>query len=237
MSKKKILLIGCSQLLLRSQPWLCFVNNQPFDNPEREYPVGKIQDEVLEDDNFIIYNLSHPGAGNFYIKGRLLEFINNITIPDYTYLQFTGIKRIDLHLSKTYDTTIQEKKIPHSVRETDWFKWIISGGSTGSWLHQRWTQKLFLPYYFDSNKVQSINLSLACINDCVNLLSNLNLKFNWTTFYNYFSPPEKYMIDFDGQIDKWPSWLNQNGFLNSFPKNEKLIYRDWLETNRSKINL
>ncbi len=233
--KKKILLVGCSKLLLQSQAWLCFLNKKSFEEKDKDYPKGSIQDEILEDENTIIYNLSHPGAGNFYIKGRLLEYINNIGIPDYTYLQFTGLKRIDLHLSKLYDTHEQEEKMPHNIRETDWFKWIISGGSTGSWLNHKWTQKLFLPYYIDTDILHTMDLSLACINDCVNMLANLNVPFNWTTYYNYFDPPEEYLIDFDGKIDSWPTWLNQKNFLNSYPKTQELTYRQWLENNRSKI--
>ena len=71
--KKKILLVGCSKLLLQSQAWLCFLNKKSFEEKDKDYPKGSIQDEILEDENTIIYNLSHPGAGNFYIKGRLLE--------------------------------------------------------------------------------------------------------------------------------------------------------------------
>jgi len=43
------------------------------------------------------------------------------------------------------------------------------------------------------------------------------------------------LIDFDGKIDSWPTWLNQKNFLNSYPKTQELTYRQWLENNRSKI--
>ena len=70
---KKVLLIGCSNGLRLHNHF-----KDVFGSTDIQY-----------------INLSFTGMGNRYITSRLFEYVDDTGIPDYVYLQYSGLSRID----------------------------------------------------------------------------------------------------------------------------------------------
>lgn len=230
---KKILLIGDSMLVGRTREWVEFLIQKTYDG---EIKTLGHSDKFVQTESFKIYNLSHPGAGNFYMHGRLIEFLETNELPDYVYLQFSGLHRIDLHLSKSFNTKMFNPSY-ETVKETEWFKWLISGGSSGIWTEERSSQKILLPFYTDQNITNCKMLSLSYIQNCITILTNLKVKFNWTSWYNYFNPPGKFIKECEGKLLKWPFWFNTQGYIEDHPINYGENYKEFLDKNKNKFVL
>lgn len=187
--KKKILIIGCSNGLglhhvfrdvFKKEKSLNFITEQSAIGTSGldEY------DEIMSDDKCIFYNLSYGGAGNTYIGNRCIEFVLDNKV-DYVYLQFSGLNRIDLPL------TNDELHIDAGIRTriSKNHKWIASGGYTGSWLRHPFSERLFSYFYSKESAYPSFFLNLLEIFKCISFLRDKNIDFNWSSYYDYVSPP------------------------------------------------
>jgi len=115
-NKKKILLVGCSNLVGYHHAFadVVFGENkldcldryldENYYNPTDDYAE---RPRHLELDDIIIDNLSRAGAGNEYITSTLLKHMENY---DYVYVQFSGLMRHDLYMNN---------------------QWMLSGGING----------------------------------------------------------------------------------------------------------
>jgi len=103
---KKCLLIGCSQGIYIHQDF-----SKVFGSEDIEW-----------------INLSEEGFGNTYITARLFEYVDDIGMPDYVYLQYSQLSRIDLPL----DLKVTVPDYRYQVK-TNRRNWVASGGRNGSW--------------------------------------------------------------------------------------------------------
>ena len=206
-NKTTFLIIGCSNGLGLQH----IFRNVFKKNKKQFYCVSKNHDdEIWEDDSHTYINLSSGGAGNRYITGRLLEWIHKYGAPDYVYVQYTGLHRLDVNISK--NTVIPDYQFQQG---TEYSNWIFSGGLNASWLSNKQTQKLFINLYDPNDQTNIITQNLFEIKNAINFLEAEKIKYNWSTYYDYENPPNK-----ETAID---------GILNS---STKQIYKDLNNTNR-----
>ena len=188
------LIIGCSNGLglshiLRN----VFSSSRSHFEPQTEDAGG---DQVWYDDRDTYTNLSAGGAGNRYITNRLFEYISCNEKPDYIYLQFTGLNRIDL-------PTSQENIIDQYAfqTKTEHANWIHSGGVNGSWLGDERCQKMF-SYLYDPTDQNHVNVqNLFEINNALNFLHRTKIPYNWSTYYDYCDAPNE-QIKLDGVLNE-----------------------------------
>lgn len=202
---KKILLIGCSNGLGLHNHFSTIYGTE-----NKEY-----------------INLSAAAAGNFYIAGQLFDYINRSSdLPDYVYLQFTGLSRIDLSISSlwigkyvfgkghyTYNFESVNKKR----------RWLLSGGYYGSWsVNQeayggaKLMDDVFNSMYDIDDLQHTFEQSLKEIYSAVELCNSLKIKYNWTSYYDYTKPRDPdYLLD--GTIDKMPSYIDMTHHLKNYP--------------------
>ena len=147
-------------------------------------------------------NLSMRGAGNFYICGRLFEFIEEHGRPDYVYLQFSGLTRLDLPLHKKVHV-----RDYFYQKETTYKNWVISGGYVGTWMQNDFLRKQLIYWYDTKNGYNIIDKSLQQIFSAISLLESYGISYNWTPYYNYKDPLTAYLQK-DGTITEWPDYFN-----------------------------
>lgn len=243
---KKILLIGCSNLAQHHYIWLKHLSQETITYPDNfNFYSHRYDDEIIKTKNLEIHQLSQPGAGNFYITGRLNEYLQDHGNPDYVYLQFSGLNRLDFALDPSLKILNQDMR---SYRKTKNFNWTISGGWHGSWRTNQ-HQKLFLNFY-NSNSADNIILqSLFSVASAINLLESQSIPYNWTFYYNVLNPCNS-SVERDGKIQQFPFYLNTKNMLQNphdfiFKNNLGLEdgchfidkgYDLWLETQKFKIN-
>ena len=164
-----------------------------------------------------IENLSMKGMGNRYITNRLFEYINIKGIPDYVYLQYTGLSRIDIPLDKkvTVPDYVYQKK-------TDKRNWVASGGRNGSWTECNMLKRFFAYMYniaSDSDDCQ-YDLNLHEIFSAIELCKTLKIPYNWTTYYNYTDRNRDMMwTKQEGLIDKMPEYIDMTNHVGESPLN------------------
>tara|TARA_B100001063_G_C16694332_1_gene518862 strand:- start:247 stop:1011 length:765 start_codon:yes stop_codon:yes gene_type:complete len=188
------LIIGCSNGLglshiLRN----VFSSSRSYFEPQTEDAGG---DQVWYDDRDTYTNLSAGGAGNRYITNRLFEYISCNEKPDYIYLQFSGLHRIDLPTSQEniFDQYAFQTKTEHA-------NWIHSGGMNGSWLGDERCQKMFT-YLYDPNDQNHVTVqNLFEINNALNFLNRTKIPYNWSTYYDYCNAPNE-QIKLDGVLNE-----------------------------------
>ena len=190
-SMKKVLVIGCSN-------GLSLTETLP-----KVFP--KIQ----------VTNYSGSGFGNEYMAGRLFECIENETRPDFVYLQFSGLLRVDI----PFDRKLKIHDEYATVIKTNSNTWVGSGGQHGSWGNYEFTKKHFagrIEIFDKSAKAQKLN-SLKFIFAATELCRTLDIPYAWTSYYNYLSPPSEWIKDNDGGIEKYPDWINLDKHLGGHP--------------------
>lgn len=168
------------------------------------------RDVFGEENNYI--NLSAPGLGNTYIKSRLIEYVENNQKPDFVYLQFTGLSRIDLSFDMKVDLGDYEYYVNTKKR-----KWVASGGRNGSWTSSNLLKKIFA-YMYPIKEDIDTELSFQEIFTAVEYCRVKNINLSWTSYYDYINPPcDKARID--GFTDKLPEYIDTNDHLGYFPLN------------------
>ena len=203
----KILTIGCSNFFDTNFRIFCQeLGNFKVDKqkiikiPNQSSPTACDVRYINNKDEWI--DLSMEGVGNFYICGRLFEYIEENGKPDYVYLQFSGLTRVDLPFHK-------EVHVPdyYYQKQTTYTNWVSSGGYIGSWMHSEFLKKQ-LVYWYDTDKGQNVvNKSLHQIFSALSLLEKLQITYNWNTYYDYTNPPTSETTA-DGGIHAWPDYID-----------------------------
>lgn len=188
---KKILLIGCSNGLRL---------HHNFKN-------------VFGDSNIEYINLSFTGMGNRYITARLFEYVDNIGIPDYVYLQYTGLSRIDIPL----DIKVIVPDYDFQIR-TNKKLWVASGGRNGSWMGCEMLKRFFAYMYDITSDLCQYDLSLHEIFRGIALCKILEIPYNWSTYYDYINPPNN-TTSIDGHIERWPKYIDMSNHIENYPLN------------------
>ena len=162
-----------------------------------------------------IMNLSAGAFGNTYISTRLFEFLSK-TKPDFVYLQFTGVLRVDMPFDKRFNIT----NYPHQV-QTPYHNWVGSGGMKGPWLRNNFTEKHFGKLHdVLSNSYHGLILSsMKNIFSAIELCKSLSIPFAWTTYYDYLNPPNDAIKLNDGIITSWPDYIDMENMLPESPLN------------------
>ena len=206
---KKCLLIGCSNGL------------------ELHKDFAKVFGS--EDTQWI--NLSASGFGNRYITARLFEYINDTGVPDYVYLQYTGLSRIDIPLD--IKVTVPNYDFQ---KKTNRRNWVASGGRVGSWMKCDMLKRFFTYMYDITSDEYQYDLALHEIFTGIELCKTLNIKYNWSSYYDYTNPPNNF-TKIDGAIAKMPNYIDMSCHTGDHPSN--LAYRlnqipeDGIHYNRS----
>lgn len=158
-------------------------------------------------------NLSVEGMGNRYITSRLFEYIDDVGIPDYVYLQYSGLSRIDLPLD--YNVTIPDYSYQIKTKKRTW---VASGGRNGSWMSCDLLKKFFA-YMYNIKKVEShYDLNMHEIFKAIELCKTLKIKYNWTSYYDYTNPPND-KVKIDGYVKSLPTYLDISNHISDFPLN------------------
>ena len=203
----KILTIGCSnfvdtnfQIFCRELGGFQVDKQKIIKIPNPSSPDACDVRYINNGDEWI--NLSMEGVGNFYICGRLFEHIEENGKPDYVYLQFSGLTRVDLPFHK-------EVHVPdyYYQKQTTYKTWVSSGGYIGSWMQNEFLKKQFIHWYDTTNGQNVVDKSLHQIFSAVSLLEKLKIPYNWTTYYDYTNPPTPASAR-DGRIQAWPDYID-----------------------------
>ncbi len=162
-----------------------------------------------------VVNLSAKCFGNTYIATRLFEFVTKVK-PEFVYLQFTGVLRVDMPFDKRFKIT----DYPHQV-QTPFHNWVGSGGMKGHWLRHNFTEKHFgkLHDVLSNNYHGLVLSSMKNIFSAVELCKSLSIPFAWTTYYDYLDPPNHMIKLNDGIITSWPNYIDMTNRLPESPLN------------------
>jgi len=156
-------------------------------------------------------NLSASGFGNRYITSRLFEYVDEYGIPDYVYLQYSGLSRIDLPFD--LKMTVPDYKFQSKTNRRNW---VASGGRNGSWLACDMLKKLFAYMYDITSEKSPYDLSLHEIFRGIELCKTLKIPYNWSSYYDYTNPPNK-MTTIDGSVSKLPDYIDMSGHIGESP--------------------
>jgi len=242
---KKRLFLGCSNGLGKHMAFKHVLDPS-------SHPVIDEKDYCRLSSGVEWFNLSRSGAGNSYIRWSLFDWLEKER-PDYVYLQFSGLVRRDfyfdidnkdsLHLKYAGGTSTSKKHV-----------YMVGGNYKG---HHKGIEnpenfedllkKLSYNFWDDNtNNFHSIQ-EIFC---ALSILEKLNIKHNWTVYYDPINPPNK-QTELEGKLDRWPEFINLKNKLPS-PLNyalecgEKIddgvhfgydIFRSYIEKNKSKIHL
>jgi hypothetical protein len=203
----KILTIGCSNFVGSNFEAFCrelggfeVDRDKIIKTPNPSSPNACDVKYVNNRDTWI--DLSMKGVGNFYICGRLFEHIEENGKPDYVYLQFTGLTRLDLPLHRKVHV-----RDYFFQKQTKYKNWVSSGGYTGTWMQNDFLKKQLI-YWYDTKDGQNVvDKSLHQIFSALSLLEKLNIPYNWSPYYDYTKPPTS-NTDKDGMITAWPDYID-----------------------------
>ena len=202
--------------------------------------------KIFKNFNIQWTNLSFSGMGNYYISSMLFEYIDTIGTPDYVYLQFTGLSRIDIPLDKNFS-------VPDYVfqKKTKFRNWVASGGYNGSWNHNHFTKKIFSYMYNIKNIQATYDLSLQNVFKAIELCKSLKIKYNWSFYYDLTNPPNE-VTKIDGYIKEFPKYIDKTYHIGAYPLNfsyetndipkDKIHYsglslHNFLENYKDKFNI
>lgn len=255
-------MIGCSNLMGFHHAFRHVIFGHNIDDCYRDYlaeigqavgPVGPVGigkfDEFI-DQHYVypdmeIYNLSLWGAGNQYILGRLVDHIDQHGPPDYVYLQFSGLSRVDIPLSK--NSIIREK-----IKKDRGTAWLHSGGFGGHLVRNNRDEKFIWANVFDvANDGRNVYIhSWTAVAAAVNLLSNMSIPHDWTFYYNVENPAHAQAFR-DGS-SPYPAWVDIDRRLSTNPhdycSSQNILHQDglhfgmpayieWLKTVRDRLAL
>ena len=163
--------------------------------------------KVFGDGDYEYINLSKGGMGNRYITARLFEYIEDTGVPDYVYLQYSGLSRIDIPLD--IKVTVPNYNFQ---KKTNRRNWVASGGRNGSWLSCVMLKKIFAYMYDITSDKCQYDLGLHEIFTGIELCKTLKIRYNWSSYYDYTNPPNK-TTSIDGSIDKMPMYIDMSNHM------------------------
>jgi hypothetical protein len=173
--------------------------------------------KVFGDSDFEYINLSMGGMGNRYITARLFEYIDDTGVPDYVYLQYTGLSRIDVPIDSKVTVPNYDSQIKTNRRN-----WVAGGGRNGSWRSCDMLKRFFAYMYDITSDECQYDLSLHEIFTGIELCKTLKIRYNWSSYYNYTDPPNN-MTKIDGSVDRLPNYIDMSCHTGDHPLN--LAYR------------
>jgi len=182
-------------------------------------------DKLFDAQNITWFNESRAGIGNQYISASLFEFVYSYGAPDYVFLQFTGLNRVDLPFRKNI-------KIPgyELQKESLWHNWIGSKGLFGPWGTNKRANRLF-QFMLDVQDHRSQHIeSFRHIFSALSLCKNLNIRYDWTSFYDYQYPPNV-TTSREGHAVEMPDFLDDRRHLGVYPLNYAYDYKDKILNN------
>jgi len=234
--KKNVVLLGCSNLLGMHHAF-----RQVFQHTQSD----AYETETYLDFDYAKYtNLAVAGGGNALIKWRLFDFLEH-EIPDYVYLQFSGLVRRDFYFDKE---SIENFELEPTTSKKHLY---IPGGNhvheknAKSFIHR--LQNASYNFYDDNTNNWH---SLQDIFSAVTVLDKLKIKHNWSIYYDPINPPTE-NTKMEGIIAKWPAFIDHSNKLSS-PLNYAIdsgvdvpdgvhfdydTFLKYLENNKSKIHL
>ena len=167
--------------------------------------------------------------------------------PDYVYLQFSGLVRRDFY----FDIDNKENfEISNDITLSDKHIYMVGGNYKVLNKPKKFPdllKKLSYNYWDDNTNNWHSLQEIFC---ALSILEKLDIKHNWTVYYDPTNPPNK-QTELEGKIDKWPEFINLQNKLPS-PLNyaiecgEKIddgvhfdyeIFRSYIEENKSKIHI
>jgi hypothetical protein len=159
----KILVAGCS--FTRDYSW-----------PEVLFPTASIK------------NIGEHGAGNEFISRAVIDSVCT-TRPDYVFLLWSGLRRIDANFSSTLDKT-EFSEIPFKGKISNSVT-VFSGGdwtrdAESLWKHPAIDSYFKLKY---KNKDQNFLIENSTFNimNCHNFLESQNIPYKFSFIYDIFS--------------------------------------------------
>ena len=163
-----------------------------------------------------IKNLSFPAFGNEYITGRLFEYVYHMPKPEFVYLQFSGLYRIDVQFDN--DFRVDEYDFQH---KTGFVNWVASGGLRGGWMNNDYLKKHFVNRVdvYTEQKLGLIMNGVKNIFTALELCKKLQIPHAWTTYYDYIDPPNEQIESNDGKLEKWPDFIDMSNKLEGSPLN------------------
>jgi len=258
---KRILMIGCSNLVGFHHAFRHVVFGHNIDDCYRDYladfgqtvgpsgPIGEARINQLIDRHCVysdveIYNLSQEAAGNQYILGRLVDHIDQHGPPDYAYLQFSGLSRVDIPLSQ--NSIIREK-----LRKDRGTAWLTSGGFGGHLARKDREKDIWVHVYDAAMDGRNVHIhSWTAIASAINLLSNMSIPHDWTFYYNVEDPAHA-QARRDGS-SPYPAWVDTGRRLPTNPHDYSVSqntlesdgihfgminFLEWLKTVRDHLAL
>jgi len=254
-------MIGCSNLMGFHHAFRHVVFGHNIDDCCRDYlaelgqtvgpngPIGEAKTNQRIDRHCVypdveIYNLSQEGAGNQYILGRLVDHIDQHGPPDYAYLQFSGLSRVDVPLS-------QNSIIGEKLRKDRNTAWLISYGFGGHLAQRDREKDIWVHVYDAARNGRNVHIhSWTAIAAAVNLLSNMGISHDWTFYYNVEDPAHAKALK-DGS-SPYPAWVDTDRRLPTNPHDHAFSqntlcpdgvhfgmpsFVEWLKTVRDNLAL
>ena len=186
------------------------------------------------------------GMGNRYITSRLFEYVDTVGIPDYVYLQYSGLSRIDIPLDIKVTVPDYLFQIKTARRN-----WVASGGRNGSWVICDMLSRFFGYMYDTTSDICQYDLALHEIFRGIELCKTLKIQYNWTSWYDYTNPLSK-SAKIDGFVEKIPVYIDFTNHVGDHPLNLAYelnqapsdgchyglhIFEKFLIKNKNKFNL
>lgn len=205
---KEVLVIGCSNGHGRHKALReVFQKNKSDANIDEPF---NDDDSIVIDNDCRYSNLSMAGAGNMYIRHRLFDFLNKNT-PDYVYLQFTGLARRDVHFLE--EATNDFLTVATSSYKTVDGKIYMAGGNGVDPELSEFQKRFFSMTYSKNHNINNYE-SLQEVFLCLSILEKLDIKHNFTFYYDPTKPPTKITKD-EGTLTQFPSFINRKNMLPS----------------------
>ena len=198
-------------------------------------------------------NLSCVALGNRYISSRLFEYIDEHGAPDYVYLQYSGLNRIDMPLSP--DMIIPDYKFQSNTdirTYSNKSNWVGSGGRSGAWTTNDILKRIFTFMYHPSEQIGQHDMSLHEIFRGIELCKTLGIRYNWTSYYDYINPPSNLTKMMDGGTGEIPGYIDVSCHIGQSPLNfayeigsapsdechySRYVGEQFITRNKNKFNL
>ena len=208
--------------------------------------------KVFGKEKFEWINLSCGAMGNRYISSKLFEYIDDHGAPDYVYLQYSGLNRIDLPLAPDVIVPDYDFQSHKDIRVySNKRNWVSGCCANGLSLQNELLKRIFAYMYNTSNDDSPVDMGIHEIFRGIELCKTLEIPYNWSSYYDYTDVPNIY-VKRDGTIDKMPNYIDMTNHIGESPLNvayklndipsDQCHYSRWigeqyLERNKDKFNL
>jgi len=218
---KKILISGCSFTQCRRND-----HCRPHDY---KFWAKHWVDYLFPHNKYSVLNLGRSVAGNRYIASSILSNIDLNNKPDYVFILWSGVRRIDIPIPPSSTTELLRDYLYNaSENECNNVNYFFTGGNHNlppvkNFIEQGASeifQDIADMYYSDTDDKLCNQLSLESISSVTNFLDNHKIKYNFSFIYN---PLSKGIADDEpslGLIDKTNAYyqhINWDNYINFTP--------------------